>query len=73
MSAEITGVTANSPAARHGIKSGDILVSINGHKISDVLDYMYYSSENIVTVLLERNGKHIMLKIRKSEYDYLGL
>lgn len=73
MSAEITGVTANSPAARHGIKSGDILVSINGHKISDVLDYMYYSSENIVTVLLERNGKHIMLKIRKSEYDDLGL
>lgn len=73
MSAEITGVTAHSPAARHGIKSGDILVSINGHKISDVLDYMYYSSENTVTLLLKRDEKHLMLKIRKSEYDDLGL
>ncbi|MBQ5333595.1 MAG: DUF512 domain-containing protein [Oscillospiraceae bacterium] len=73
MSAEITGVTANSPAARHGIKKGDILVSINGHRITDVLDYMYYSSENTVTLLLERDNKHLMLKIRKSEYDDLGL
>ncbi|MCI7768258.1 MAG: DUF512 domain-containing protein [Oscillospiraceae bacterium] len=73
MSAEITGVAAKSPAARHGIKTGDILVSINGHRISDVLDYMYYSSENTVTLLLEREKKHLMLKIRKSEYDDLGL
>lgn len=73
MSAEITGVTANSPAAKCGIKSGDILEAINGHKISDVLDYMYYSSENTVTLLLKRDKKHLMLKIRKSEYDDIGL
>lgn len=73
MSAEITGVIANSPAARLGLRKGDILVSINGHRIADVLDYMYYSSENTVTLLLEREKKHLMLKIRKSEYDDLGL
>lgn len=73
MSAEITGVTANSPAAKCGIKSGDILEAINGHMISDVLDYMYYSSENTVTLLLKRDKKHLMLKIRKSEYDDIGL
>lgn len=73
MSAEITCVTANSPAAKCGIKSGDILEAINGHKISDVLDYMYYSSENTVTLLLKRDKKHLMLKIRKSEYDDIGL
>ena len=54
MSAEITNVIADSPAWHHGVKAGDILVSVNGHKISDVLDYMYYSSESMVTLALKR-------------------
>ena len=73
MSAEIKNVIADSPAFRHGVKAGDILISVNGHKISDVLDYMYYSSESVVTLVLKREGKHIILKFAKNEYDDLGL
>lgn len=73
MSAEITNVIADSPAWHHGVKAGDILVSVNGHKISDVLDYMYYSSESMVTLALKRGDKHIILKFPKNEYDDLGL
>lgn len=73
MSAEITNVIADSPAWHHGVKAGDILVSVNGHKISDVLDYMYYSSESMVTLALKRGDKHIILKFPKDEYDDLGL
>ena len=39
MSAYIKEVEVGSPAERAGIVSGDELVSINGHKIRDVLDY----------------------------------
>lgn len=73
MSAEITGVVIGSPADKCGVKKGDILVSVNGHKVNDVLDYMYYSSESTVILLLKRQDKHIFLKLRKSEYDDLGL
>lgn len=73
MAAKITNVVKNSPAARSGIKAGDLLISVNGREISDVLDYMYYSSEQTVKLCLRRGEKHILLKITKSEYDDLGL
>ncbi len=73
MSAEITNVIPSTPAAINGVKAGDLLISINGHNISDVLDYMYYSSEPVVKLLLKRESRHIMLKICKNEYDDLGL
>ncbi len=73
MSAEIKNVIDDSPACRHGVKAGDILISVNGHKISDVLDYMYYSSERIITLVLKRESRHIILRFSKNEYDDLGL
>ena len=73
MSAEITGVEKRSPAFRSGVKKGDILVSINGHEINDVLDYMFYSAEDATELLLERGGKTFRKNIVKSEYDDLGL
>lgn len=73
MAARIKEVAAHSPCAACGIKAGDVLVSVNGHRITDVLDYMYYSAEAEVKLLLERGSGHVMVKIVKSEYDDLGL
>lgn len=50
-----------------------MLVSVNGHGISDVLDYMYYSAEIDTELLLERRGERHIVNIQKSEYDDLGL
>ena len=38
----ITGVEENSAAARAGLLAGDILLTVNGHEIGDVLDYRFY-------------------------------
>lgn len=73
MAARINKVAAHSPCAACGVRAGDMLVSVNGHEIADVLDYMYYSSEAEVKLLLERGNGHVMVKVRKSEYDDLGL
>lgn len=70
---QITGVTKRSPAWKFGIKKHDILISINGFNIEDVLDYMFYSAENKVIVEVLRNNETLTFDISKSEYDDLGL
>lgn len=73
MSVKITGVEKRSPAAFAGIRSGDMLISINGHEIADVLDYMFYAAEDRTEIVFERGGKQKKKVIRKSEYDDLGM
>ena len=73
MAVEIKSVMKNSPAYGKDIAAGDMLVSVNGHDISDVLDYMYYSAEINTELLLERCGERHIVNIKKSEYDDLGL
>ena len=69
----ITGVIPNSPADRAGIANGDVLVSMNGHAVRDVLDYMFYAAETQVQLVLERGGEMFTCTIDKDEYDDLGL
>ncbi|MBP3272758.1 MAG: DUF512 domain-containing protein [Ruminococcus sp.] len=73
MSVKITGTDPNSHAEKAGIKAGDILISINGHEIEDVLDYMFYAAENSTVICYERDGEQHKTRIRKSEYDDLGM
>lgn len=70
---EITEVAENSRAHKAGILANDILVSINGNEICDVLDYRFYLAERSVTLSVIRDGKAMRFEIRKSEYDDIGL
>lgn len=54
--AYITEISKNSPF--HGkLKTGDILVSVNGKKINDILDYMYHTAGEKLSFCVIRNGK----------------
>lgn len=70
---EITEVRARSRADKAGIFSDDILVSINGHDINDVLDYRFYLAEKELSLLLKRKGEEFTVNIKKGEYDDIGL
>ncbi len=70
---KITDVSARSRAKKAGIKQGDILVAINGREINDVLDYRFYLAENRINVSVLRDGKSLEFKIKKKEYDDIGL
>ena len=70
---KITDVERRSRAARAGVKAGDILVSVNGNGIRDVLDYRFYLAERSVELLLERDGREYTVRIKKDEYDDIGL
>ena len=51
---KITGVDKQSPAHKAGIRVGDELISIAGHKVCDVLDYLFYSYDEEFDVALMR-------------------
>ena len=69
----VTEVTKRSRADKAGIRAGDILVSINGKEISDVLDYRFYLADKHLTLALVRDGKALQKRIKKQEYDDIGL
>ncbi|MBP3706700.1 MAG: DUF512 domain-containing protein [Clostridia bacterium] len=74
MSVVIMDVEKNSPASKAGIKAGDILLSLNGNQIMDVLDYRFYqNNEKIIAEIINKAGKTKKLKIKKREYDEIGL
>ena len=56
-----------------GIKEKDILISINGKDINDVLDYRFYLAEENINLLIKRNDDNISFSINKECYDDIGL
>ncbi len=69
----IKNVEPNSKANSVGILPEDVLVSINGNEINDVLDYRFYLVEKKVTLLLCRGNEKLEKIILKREYDDIGL
>lgn len=74
MAVKIYGVTANSHADRAKIKSGEILLSINGNIIEDVLDYRFYQVNRELNLeISDEIGNARTVRIVKSEYEEIGL
>lgn len=70
---KIIDIEKGSLADKRGVRAGDILVSVNGYPIRDVLDYRFYLTERKVELLLLRGEKKVRVKIKKDEYDDIGL
>ena len=69
----IKSIDRTSPLHGHA-HPGDALVSINGNKIIDVLDYKYYAYDERLDVLLRSpDGQKKTVKIRKREGGDLGI
>lgn len=69
----ITGVLPHSRAEKAGIMPGDYLLEINSHEINDVLDYRFRLADTTVILKLHRGPDIIEKKIKKEEYDDIGL
>lgn len=69
----IQTVSRGSHAARAGICPGDVLVSIGGNAVNDVLDYRFYMTERTLSLSLLRHGAAVSVRVDKGEYDDLGL
>ena len=56
MSTIITSIDPGSPAMRAGLRSGQQLLSINGHDVVDVLDYRFYGYDPVSHLMLKNEG-----------------
>ena len=70
---KITEVLPHSRAASKGVCAGDMLISINGEAITDVLDYRFHLASNIIKLTLLRGGEELTVTIHKQQYDDIGL
>lgn len=74
MASKIISVDKKSPAEKAGIKSGEILISINGNKIRDVMDYKFYGYDDKLIIEIEdENGQKRSVRVLKAEGRDLGL
>lgn len=74
MAVKIKDVDIKSRAYKKGVRSGDTLLSINGNEIVDVLDYRFYQVNKKLEIEIKKpNEKLKKLKIKKEEYEELGL
>ena len=60
-------VEKNSIASKAGFIDGDVIISVNGDEINDVLDYRYYTTERKMTVSVCRNGENIDIRVSKKD------
>lgn len=70
---KIAGITKGSYADKAGIKSGDMLISVNGYEIRDVLDYRFRICASKIVITVEREAVKLEFVIDKEEYDDPGL
>ena len=69
----IENVIPNTLAFDCGIRDEDILVSVNGKEINDVLDYRFYLTEEHIDIKIKRNDELLDFEISKECYDDIGL
>jgi hypothetical protein len=63
----VTQVWPDSPAARSGMKTGDLLVEVNGQRIGNVVDWlserMNFEADKPIAIRVERAGQPIDLQM----------
>ncbi len=73
MAVRICSVAEGSKAQRAGAREGDVLISIGGNEIRDVLDYQFFISESRVVMTLKRGDRVFHLAMSKDQYEDIGL
>jgi putative radical SAM enzyme (TIGR03279 family) len=66
-------VVPESPADRAGIQPGDLIRTINGHLIRDLVDYRFYVADEELTVGFERQQDEHKVHISKTFDENLGV
>ena len=73
LSARVTEVVDGSPAAVCGVRVGDIVTTVNGRPVRDIIDWHHAIDEPDVTLGLDRGGLALDVDIAKAAGEPLGV
>lgn len=74
MPAKIIGINPDSIAEEMEIEVGDILLSINGNKVNDIIDFQFYTQDDYIEVEIKKsNGEIWEIEIEKDYAEELGI
>lgn len=64
----IESIEPGSPADALGIRPGDVVLRVNGHRLRDVVDYQYYTADAVLALEITRHSdpdrSHIVRMVR---------
>ncbi len=70
---KLSGVAADGPAAKAGVRGGDIIVQLAGKKIEDIYDYTYAIEAlkigEEVKIVVQRGNKTVTMKVTPGSRD----
>ena len=66
-------VVPESPADRAGLQPGDLVRTINGHTIRDLVDYRFYVADEDLLIGFDRQQETHEVRIAKSADENLGV
>lgn len=70
----VHGVMPDSIASELGLQAGDVLLSIDGNEVVDIIDYQVFSDAADLTLLFRtRSGELLEAQVEKYEGEPLGL
>lgn len=71
---KVVGIDKGSIAEEAGIEPGDILLSINGNRVYDIIEYRFLVNDEELTLgILKANGEEWEIEIEKEAYEDLGM
>lgn len=74
MPAIVSGVVEGSIAEELEIEQGDILLSVDGQELSDLIDYRFYvNSEELTVTIQKKNGEIEEIELEKDYDEDLGI
>jgi Tol biopolymer transport system component len=70
---KLSGVSPIGPAAKAGVKAGDIIIKLGGKDIANIYDYTYVMGDLKIgketSITVQRSGKSVELKITPGSRD----
>ncbi len=66
-------VVPESPADRAGLQSGDLVRTINGHLVRDLVDYRFYVADEELVIGFDRQQETHEVRVTKTADENLGV
>jgi len=70
---EIDTIAKGSLSEAAGLLPGDLLLSVNGNRLNDSIDFMFHRNEPELNLAVMRRGKKIPVKVTQNEAETLGI